>query len=44
MRNELVRLMRALRCDATDPRHAFRHRVGTGLAIATLIFILSLFG
>lgn len=42
--NELLRLARAIRCDATDPCQTFRHRMGIGLAIAVLILILSLLG
>ncbi len=42
--NELLRLARAIRCDATDPAQTFRHRMGIGLAIAVLILILSLLG
>ena len=40
--HELLRLARAIRCDATDPAQAFRHRLGVGLAVATLILVLSL--
>ena len=40
--NELLRLARALRCDPTDPRQAFAHRMRVGLAVAALILILSL--
>ncbi len=40
--NELFRLARSLRCAPTDPRQAFRHRLGVGLAVAALILILSL--
>jgi hypothetical protein len=40
--NDLLRLARALRCDPGDPGHAFRHRLGVGLAIAALILVLSL--
>ena len=42
--NELLRLARVLRCDATDPGQTFRHRMGIGVAIAVLILILSLLG
>ena len=42
--NELLRLARFLRCEPTDPRQAFRHRLGVGIAIAALILILSLLG
>ena len=42
--NELLRLARAIRCDATDPAQTFRHRMSIGLAIALLILILSLLG
>ena len=42
--NELLRLARVLRCDATDPGQTFRHRIGFGLAVALLILILSLLG
>lgn len=40
--NELVRLARSLRCDPTDPRRAFTHRLRIGLAVAALILFLSL--
>jgi hypothetical protein len=40
--NDLLRLARALRCDATDPGQAFSHRLRIGLAIAALILVLSL--
>ncbi|MFN3994348.1 MAG: hypothetical protein ACK4IU_15735 [Tabrizicola flagellatus] len=40
--NDLLRRARALRCEPGDPGQAFRHRVGVGLAIAVLIFVLSL--
>ena len=40
--NELLRLARSLRCESTDPRQAFRHRLAVGLAVAALILILSL--
>ena len=42
--NELLRLARAIRCDATDPAQTFRHRMGVGLAFAVLILLLSLLG
>lgn len=42
--NELLRLARVLRCDAADPGQAFRHRVAVGLAIAALIFLISILG
>ncbi|MET4102725.1 hypothetical protein ABIE58_002161 [Roseovarius sp. MBR-78] len=42
--NELLRLARALRCDPADPWQAFRHRLAVGLAVATLILILSFIG
>lgn len=42
--NELLRLARVLRCDATDPGQTFRHRMGIGLAVALLILILSILG
>ncbi|WP_269635382.1 hypothetical protein [Rhodobacter xanthinilyticus] len=42
--NELLRLARSIRCDATDPGQTFRHRMGVGLAVALLILILSLLG
>lgn len=40
--NELLRLARSLRCDPTDPRQAFAHRLRIGLAVAALILVLSL--
>jgi hypothetical protein len=40
--NDLLRLARALRCDATDPGQAFSHRLRVGIAIAALILVLSL--
>lgn len=40
--NDLLRRARALRCDPDDPGQAFRHRLRIGLAIAVLIFVLSL--
>ena len=40
--NEILRLARSLRCDPTDPRAAFSHRLRIGLAVAALILILSL--
>lgn len=42
--HDLLRLARALRCDPADPGHAFRHRLGVGIAVAALILILSLLG
>jgi hypothetical protein len=39
---ELLRLAAWLRCDAADPCLAFRHRLRVGLAVAALIFLLSL--
>ena len=38
---ELLRLAAKLRCDAADPCRAFRHRLRVGLAIATLILLVS---
>jgi hypothetical protein len=40
--NDLLRLARSLRCDPTDARQAFAHRLRIGLAVAALILILSL--
>ena len=40
--NELIRLARALRCEPTDPKQAFAHRLRIGLAVAALILVLSL--
>lgn len=40
--NELLRLARSLRCEAGNPRQAFAHRLRVGLAVAALIFVLSL--
>ncbi|SIS75251.1 hypothetical protein [Phaeovulum vinaykumarii] len=40
--HELLRLARALRCDPADARQAFVHRLRIGLAVASLILILSL--
>lgn len=40
--NELIRLARCLRCEPSDPRQAFAHRLRIGLAVAALILILSL--
>jgi hypothetical protein len=40
--NDLLRLARALRCDASDPGQVFSHRLRVGLAIAALILVLSL--
>lgn len=40
--NEILRLARSLRCDPTDDRQAFAHRLRIGLAVAALILILSL--
>lgn len=42
--NELLRLARSIRCDASDPGQAFSHRLRIGLAVAALILILSLLG
>jgi len=41
--NELLRLARSLRCEPSDSRQAFTHRLRIGLAVAALILILSLF-
>ena len=35
-------LARSLRCDPSDPRQAFAHRLRIGLVVAALILILSL--
>lgn len=40
--NELLRLARSFRCDATDPSQTFAHRLRIGIAVAALILILSL--
>ncbi len=40
--NELLRLARSLRCEPANPRAAFAHRLRIGLAVASLILILSL--
>jgi len=42
--NELLRLARTFRCDVADPGRAFIHRLRIGLAIAALIFLISIFG
>ncbi len=42
--NELLRLARSIRCDAADPGQAFSHRIRIGLAVAALIFLISIFG
>lgn len=42
--NELLRLARSIRCDVADPGRAFSHRLRVGLAIAALIFLISIFG
>lgn len=42
--HDLLRLARSLRCDPADPGHAFRHRLGVGIAVAALILTLSLLG
>ena len=39
--HELLRLARSIRCDASDPAHAFSHRLRIGLMVAALILILS---
>ena len=39
--HELLRLARAIRCDAADPSQAFSHRLRIGLLVAALILILS---
>lgn len=39
--HELLRLARAIRCDADDPAQAFSHRLRIGLLVAALILILS---
>ena len=40
---ELLGLAARLRCGDTDPCRLFRHRMRVGLAVATLILLLSLF-
>ncbi len=40
--HELLSVVARLRCDDSDPCRAFRHRLRVGLAVATLIFLLSL--
>lgn len=42
--NELLRLARSVRCDATDPGQTFAHRLRIGLLIAALIFLTSILG
>jgi hypothetical protein len=42
--SDLLRLARSLRCDATDPRLTYSHRLRVGLAIAALILLLSAIG
>lgn len=42
--HDLVRIAWALRCDLSDPAQTFRHRVGVGLVVATLILIFSFLG
>lgn len=39
--HELLRLARAIRCDAVDPAHVFSHRLRIGLLVAALILVLS---
>ena len=39
--HELIRLARAIRCDAADPAQAFSHRLRIGLLFAALILVLS---
>ena len=39
--HELLRLARAIRCDAADPAQAISHRLRIGLLVAALILILS---
>ena len=39
--HELLRLARAIRCDATDPAQIFSHRLRIGVLIAALILIFS---
>ena len=39
--HDLLRLARAIRCDAADPVQAFSHRLRIGLLVAALILILS---
>lgn len=39
--NDLLRLARSLRCDVTDPRLTYSHRLRIGCAIAALILLFS---
>ena len=39
--HELLRLARAIRCDAVNPGQAFSHRLRIGLLVAALILIVS---
>jgi hypothetical protein len=41
---DLWRFATRLRCDDADPCRRFRHRLRIGLAVATLILLLSLLG
>jgi len=40
--HELLRLARSIRCDVTEPRQAFGHRLRIGVLVAAVILILSL--
>ena len=40
--HEFLRLAARLRCDDADPCRAFGHRLRVGLAVAALLFLLSL--
>ena len=42
--NELLRLARSIRCDATDPGQTFAHRLRIGLMITALILLISILG
>jgi hypothetical protein len=42
--NELLRLARSFRCDASDPQQTFSHRLRIGLMIAALILLISILG
>ena len=39
---ELLRLARQLRCDSSDPRETFAHRLRVGTVVAVLILIVFL--
>lgn len=40
--SELARLTRRLRCEISDPLRALEHRLRIGLAVALLLFLVSL--